>query len=358
MINIYKQPKSASIYANLFIQEIPDNVENVCLLFIGHLETIYDILVTKPSVNFTVIDGKDTTDALPYIYNGANLKENITFEDGWCEDNDTIVENLQSIFNNMSFNLVVSNPPYGKSSSLSKKIINKMLENKIAEEYVVLAPWKTFEEKLEYTKDWKNITNVFEDADVDGLAVVRLFSDKVEKYKEVAEVLLNKTQYKLYNALQVYNKKNKCKAVCRAFDKQLDDVLSGKLKPDNWFLVTKRSANNKVHTGNKSKDYRYNLLGEDIKDVGIVFCDNYFAFPNKEALKNFTSWWYKVPGTGPDAQKTLVYQLLKLIQDLTGSSNGSKWYNIIFPNVDWSKPHTDAEILAEIGLPEDFLEKE
>ena len=253
------------------------------------------------------------------------------------------------------FNLVLSNPPYGKSSSLSKKMVNSLLENKVAKEYVVLAPWRTFEEKLEYTKDWKNITNVFEDADVDGLAVVRLFSDKVEKYKEVAEVLLNKTQYKLYNALQVYNKKNKCKAVCRAFDKQLDDVLSGKLKPDNWFLVTKRSANNKVHTGNKSKDYRYNLLGEDIKDVGIVFCDNYFAFPNKEALKNFTSWWYKVPGTGPDAQKTLVYQLLKLIQDLTGSSNGSKWYNIIFPNVDWNKSWTDQEILAEIGLPEDFL---
>lgn len=28
------------------------------------------------------------------------------------------------------------------------------------------------------------------------------------------------------------------------------------------------------------------------------------------------------------------------------------------PALDWSKPHTDAEILAEIGLPEDFLEKE
>lgn len=28
------------------------------------------------------------------------------------------------------------------------------------------------------------------------------------------------------------------------------------------------------------------------------------------------------------------------------------------PRVDWSKPHTDAEILKEIGLPEDFLEKE
>ena len=34
----------------------------------------------------------------------------------------------------MPFNLILSNPPYGKSSSLGKKIVNKMLECKIAEE--------------------------------------------------------------------------------------------------------------------------------------------------------------------------------------------------------------------------------
>jgi hypothetical protein len=264
---------------------------------------------------------------------------------------------LQTYNIDMSFDLIIANPPYGKSSSLSKKIVNTLLENKVAKEMVVLAPWRTFEENLEHVKDWKNIPNVFEDAAVAGLTIVELFSDKVKKYKEVAEVLLNENQYKLYSALQTYNKENKCKAICRAFDKQIDDVLSGKLKPNNWFLVTKRSANNKVHTGDKSKDFRYNLLGEDIKDAGIVFCDSYFAFSNKEALRNFTDWWYKVPGKGVDAQKTLVYQLLTLIQDLTGSSNDSKWYNIIFPNLDWSHPWTDKEILKEIGLPEDFLEE-
>lgn len=34
----------------------------------------------------------------------------------------------------MSFDLIIANPPYEKSSSLSKKIVNKMLECKIAEE--------------------------------------------------------------------------------------------------------------------------------------------------------------------------------------------------------------------------------
>ena len=96
MINIYKQPESASTYANLFIPEIPDNVKNVCLLFIGHLETVYNTLVAKPNVNFTVIDGIDTTDALPYIYSGNNLKERITFEDSWCEDQPfSLIEQIQ-----------------------------------------------------------------------------------------------------------------------------------------------------------------------------------------------------------------------------------------------------------------------
>ena len=50
----------------------------------------------------------------------------------------------------MSFDLIIANPPYGKSSSLSKKIVNSLLENKVAEEMVVLAPPKTFYGVLGY----------------------------------------------------------------------------------------------------------------------------------------------------------------------------------------------------------------
>lgn len=155
MINVYKQPKSANTYANLFIQEISDNVENVCLLFIGHLETIYNILVAKPGVNFTVIDGGDTTEALPYIYNGANLKESITFKDSWCKDNDTFVEGLHSIFNNMPFDLIIANPPF--DGNLFLKIIQKTLP--VADKTVVLAPTRWLQDptakystKTDYSK--------------------------------------------------------------------------------------------------------------------------------------------------------------------------------------------------------------
>lgn len=44
----------------------------------------------------------------------------------------------------MSFDLIIANPPYGKSSSLSKKIVNKMLECKVAEEIIYLSPTNTY----------------------------------------------------------------------------------------------------------------------------------------------------------------------------------------------------------------------
>lgn len=358
MINIYKQPESANTYANLFIQEIPDKVKNVCLLFIGHLETIYNILVAKPDVNFTVIDGSDTTEALPYIYNGANLKESITFKDSWCKDNDTFIEGLHSIFNNMPFDLIIANPPYGKSSSLSKKIVNKMLECKVAKEYVVLAPWKTFEENLERIKNWKNTINVFEDVDIKGLAVAVLSQKTVNTYKSFTDLLLTKKLNQLYKAIQDFNVKRTCKYVIEAFDRKLTDTDFEMYSKRNVFLFTIRCANNRVHVLDSAKDCQFNLLHKTLKDVAPGFHDMLITFETKQELQNFTDWWYKEPGTGEAAQKTLIYNLFEIIVCMTGSSAGTKWYKEILPNLDWSKPHTDAEILKEIGLPEDFLEKE
>ena len=57
------------------------------------------------------------------------------------------------------FNKIIANPPYGKSSSLSKKIINTLLKNKVANEMVVLAPPKTFYGVLDYSKELKCVSS-------------------------------------------------------------------------------------------------------------------------------------------------------------------------------------------------------
>ena len=254
------------------------------------------------------------------------------------------------------FDLVLMNPPYGKSSSLSKKIVNKMLECKVAKEMVVLAPWKTFEEKLERIKGWKNITNVFEDVDIKGLAIAVLDQNPINVYKSFTDLLLTKKLNQLYKTVQEFNSKSVCKYEIEAFDRKLTDTDFEMYNKRNIFLFTIRCANNRVHILDSAKDCQFNLLHKPLKGVAPGFHDMIITFETKQELQNFTDWWYREPGTGETAQKTLIYNLFEIIVCMTGSSAGTKWYREVLPVLDWSKSWTDQEILKEIGLPEDFLE--
>lgn len=374
MINIYKQPESANTYANLFIQEIPDKVKNVCLLFIGHLETIYNILVAKPDVNFTVIDGSDTTEALPYIYNGANLKESITFEDGWCEANDTFVEGLHSIFNNMPFDLIIANPPYGKQCKLAKPIIKKILE--AAPIAVVLC------ETIGFTQDesimhkvvhLEKIPNPFTDALIQNLAIAKLNSaaNNVEFSREF--FTLDDKRYQLVQAIKSYNKtharsweniayfntkETKKLSECKTYDCILADASCKDLFENNQvFVYTIRVAGDGVHVD--GDDTKVNNLE---KDAWINPHKRYFdafVFATSLEKQNFRNWWNScIQNTGKKSRDGLTNTILSIICECVSGGAGVEAYKTYFPNLDWSKNWTDQEILKEIGLSEDFLEKE
>ena len=374
MINIYKQPKSANTYANLFIQEISDNVENVCLLFIGHLETIYNILVAKPGVNFTVIDGEDTTEALPYIYNGANLKESITFKDSWCKDNDTFIEGLHSIFNNMPFDLIIANPPYGKQCKLAKPIIKKILE--AAPIAVVLC------ETIGFTQDesimhkvvhLEKIPNPFTDALIQNLAIAKLNSaaNNVEFSREF--FTLDDKRYQLVQAIKSYNKtharsweniayfntkETKKLSECKTYDCILADASCKDLFENNQvFVYTIRVAGDGVHVD--GDDTKVNNLE---KDAWINPHKRYFdafVFATSLEKQNFRNWWNScIQNTGKKSRDGLTNTILSIICECVSGGAGVEAYKTYFPNLDWSKSWTDQEILKEIGLSEDFLEKE
>lgn len=379
MINIYKQPKSANTYANLFIQEIPDKVKNVCLLFIGHLETIYNILVAKPDVNFTVIDGSDTTEALPYIYNGANLKESITFEDGWCEANDTFVEGLHSIFNNMPFDLIIANPPYGLNNSLAKKIIPVVLSQ--AKDLVVLVPKNTYKSKacLDHVKKLSIVDNVFEDAAVQNLSIALLNKDYTNTEITMESISLSPKQLQLATAIKAYNKThtkhynrlkfsgapigNKMektieKAALSGICDYLKPIADMKLKDARdaglFFVTTVWTPLDGVHTSH-AHDWTYNLEGKWDPDWDRMCPINASIFLNKQERDNFSKWWYSCleREQGKKLRSGLTNACLDLCRDAI--SSGGSGYEIYFPNIDWSHPWTDAEILKEVGLPVDFL---
>lgn len=349
MINVYKSPISKEKYANLFLDKIPGNVKNVCLLFIGHSETVHYIMSQKPEIQFTVIDGADVTEALPYIYNGANLKESITFEDSWCED-ETFLKKLKASFenyniSNMSFDFIIANPPYGKG--LYRNIIRKILEVNPSM-CCALTPWDWVQgstsagfrqeirlgslEKIDNTK--KQVFNI----SYKYLACF-LFGNGVDKplqiegYWEKLEIDPLEKACKDYNKRFPWGDRSAVNSSFEGMKKKGGNV-------ENTFLLGcwKTTKESWVREWNLNKDegvvYKPTKKGGAPIATNGIFSARYFIMRNENEKNNVSNWFYNsnlFPSGIP---------------------------NSCLPHLDWSHPWTDKEILKEIGLPEDFLEKE
>ena len=371
MINVYKSPISKEKYANLFLDKIPEDVKNVCLLFIGHSETVHYIMSQKPEIDFTVIDGSDVTEALPYIYTADNLKSTVSFEESDCED-ETFLERLKASFenyniNNMSFDLIIANPPYGKSSSLSKKIVNTLLENKVADEMVVLAPTNTYKiPELKYVQSIVRVDGnaLFEDASIYDLCLTRM-TKEIGPYKDYASLVLDEKELDLYRNIRVYNESHPthfkvekdfmgCKKYWNrmfAFSFAINNGGSTDVKP--WSEIVDLTPYTEKHQG-PTADIKFNF-GNDFEAYynnlrGNVSYPRLIDMGSTQEKDNFKNWYYKAG--------KLVNTIRSIISQCENITPRPQCYIDYLPHVDWSHPWTDQEILKEIGLPEDFLEKE
>ena len=398
MINVYKSPISKEKYANLFLDKIPEDVKNVCLLFIGHSETVHYIMSQKPEVDFTVIDGSDVTEALPYIYTADNLKSTVSFEESDCED-ETFLERLKASFenyimNNMSFDLIIANPPYGKRGTLATTLIKEFM--KFAEECIVLCQPRSIEKNGVYEHVVKAdiVDNIF-DAGLGKLAVSKIRND----YTEGKQVLYGKREIQETDITFQIRKFNDSRLDRVAIGyshcasnpvKYRDLVASGKL-----FLFGVFDMGHVVQDPNKTHGlsvdlnfYRRDLqwAGEVNKNGNDCYA---FEFSSKKAKENFRDVFFDIPKVGfwsklieqaeeyskgmPKAESYVpaidwehldespLWQtskekafLVELIKE-GGQKIVLAYLKTKNENLDWSRPWTDSEILKEIGLPEDFL---
>ena len=261
----------------------------------------------------------------------------------------------------MSFNLILSNPPYGKSSSLSKKIVNTLLENKVAEEYVVLAPPSSFE--VFYMKSFRDCGTTEDWFDTTAgsgvrIALAKLSIEKVNKYKSLEDVLLSDKQKQLLKTLRVYNATHKaCFRGDYPIIKKSNYSKFSSIEENRIFLVpiqTAQQANCQVLRYGECFPHNFNNEPIVWKEKGAGVGS--FVFDTFEQKKNFAKWWYTYSKES-NRMSMLRSALYKISYTLNGDA-GSRVLAELTPNLDWSKPHTDQEILAEIGLPEDFLENE
>ena len=263
------------------------------------------------------------------------------------------------------FTKIIANPPYGRKSSLSKKIVKALLENKVAGEYVVLAPPKTFYGVLDYSKELKcvssylNKTCAFKDAAVETLFLDHIVSEKQNKYKEPSEFLLDEKHKVFRSAVIEYNKthSNNVKLFggngVQKYEKPkylgFEDSLLFEIP-----IYTPSPLNGVARQG---ESYEHNVLKNAInwdgrekgKGPGLLY------FVNSSEYNNFSNWWYSAKKRREGGLINFMFDILFI---LYGGDPSLLKYVEVIPNVDWSHPWTDEEILRELRLPESFLGEE
>ena len=259
--------------------------------------------------------------------------------------------------------LIIMNPPYGYASSLSIPITRAA--SQVAEQVLCLAPLKTFKAKgikeyVESLKIHRNVGELFPGVQTNEVCAVKLTPKVVQNKDLFREFILNDKQIAYQNAVDRYNKlhKSSYRAQSDIIGKDLYESVYMK-DFDKIFLITWRCEGNGVHsTASNAKDVRHNLYGETSKCIGGSASG--LIFNDKLSRDNFAKWWYSCENipNGISQKKGLTNWILQYLVTLQAGGGRMKFYLENFPSLDWSHPWTDKEILKEIKLPEDFLEKE
>lgn len=278
------------------------------------------------------------------------------------------------------FDLIIANPPYGKSCSLCKPITKKLLQ--YTKDLTVLTPKANYKDKELWrrVKDIKIIENCF-DALIQHLSAAHL-TQETENKRKFEEVGLNERQLKLLNAIDKYNEtheitynfvrfsgtpvgnkldlnvKESCvTGMCNHLEPIQDIKMRECIESQRVFIITHHGAWDGVHT-NEAHDYTYNFNNEWLdKWNSMLECPvNPIIFLSKEERDNFREWWYSC--VERERVKKLKSGLTNACLNLMSVvlRKGADSFESLFPHLDWTRSWTDKEVLIELGLPEDFLE--
>ena len=263
----------------------------------------------------------------------------------------------------MSFDLIIANPPYGKSSRLAQKIVPQAL--KVASQIVYLAPTNTYKiPELKYVQDIARVngTAFFGDASIYDLCITRM-TKEAGPYEDYASLMLDEKELTLYRNIKVYNESHpthfkvvkdfmSCKKDWNrmfAFSYAISNGVSTDAKP--WSEIVDLTQYTEKHQG-PTADIKFNF-GNDFEAYysnlkGNVSYPKLIDMGSTQEKDNFKNWYYKAG--------RLVNTIRSIISQCENITPRSQCYIDYFPFVDWSHPWTDEEILKELGLPEDFLE--
>ena len=365
--NIRKDPNSKEMYADLFISQITEEPKTACLFTIGDARTVEIILEKYKNTQFVVFDYPALIKFLEFA-KPANLLKAVPLRYDW-ESEDTFLKfvetEIRQIYNinNMSFDLIIANPPYGKSSSLSKKIVNKMLEVKVAKEMIVLAPPRTFYDVCTNLVDYSykgvcgNLFDSVSEANDVLIALARLDNNINTKYTSYLDFVLDEKEKTYNNVVKAYNNSHEpfyTDVSSKRVDFRYKSLFKG-VSDKVIFAIPYWTPFSGIREGECKK---YNFDETPINWEAKTSAQG-AVLKNNTVKRNFARWWYSCVGglNTLKENKTLMYLILRCVKDVYSGTPGLSAYFEFIPNLDWSRTWTDAEILKELGLPENFLEE-
>ena len=289
----------------------------------------------------------------------------------------------------MSFDLIIANPPYGKSSSLAQRII--VTAKTCAKQSIWLVPVNTckYDEVLKSCESVNVLSgtdsNLFEGAITGRLSLLKInprANNSSLIYEDLILSTLDKKLVELRKATKTYNERIGTKSMytidgnhlLKKYNKTLEEASKQSLpktfesianrnvkdlRDEGYcFYNTVRSTVDGVHFTD-GYDRRYNFEGIWNNKVDATHSGDLLCFESKEARNNFRDWWYSCTKNYANKvecnRRGLTNMYLTLLGNCVSWSAGIGYYTDYFPQVDWSHPWTDSEILKELGLPEDFL---
>lgn len=274
------------------------------------------------------------------------------------------------------------NPPYGKSSSLCTPITTKVMELGI--KAVSLTPDNMF--KNDFLRS-KLIDYSFDDPkevfglDTGGRLMIALLDPNVNNERPIEDIFLSEKEATLLKSIVDFNKRTK-----QTFW-NIDGNAFGKkwnyeLKDCNKKLTFPQEIANKKFSDcvkeqilffkplfwpcgspkNVVDSYegQYNIKGIWLDEFNKKHAGDVLVFRTKKERDNFYKWTTQHYGKNyewidVEYDTYLCGFIRKAIMKLIGQGAGAKYFNVYFPNLDWSKEWDDKAVLAELGLSEDFL---
>lgn len=299
---------------------------------------LYDLGIKDVTLTFYTYDKEDIFDNFVYIINNIFRDLNVK-----------LVSFREAI--KMKFDLVISNPPYGR---IGAQITKKIIDDVDYKDFINLLPandYKRVSELWQYQSDMESCKDAFEDAAV-TTHIAKIHKNKINSFtKEEYE----RTNYIDDQLIRYFNELATRRDVFEDVYLPTQDFVKQHPCTISAFFTKRDCANSHAPYTKKCNSYRWNfeesitpdyLIANAAADFGNTVSIEMMVFNTALEKRNFVEFIYSQDG---------FRFMSKLFTAVNVDSRIA--LNKIFPKVDWTKSWTVEEILKEYNYTDEEIKE-